>query len=88
MTKDRVVAFRAPEGFSADPLTDLLREGARELIAQAVEAELNELMRWMPHQRHLLCHDGSIRTTFGGRNYDDEDQHASVPNLPHATCCL
>ena len=41
MTKDTVVAFRAPEGFSADPLTDLLRQGARQLIAQAVEAELN-----------------------------------------------
>lgn len=40
MAKDTVVAFRAPEGFSADPLTDLLRQGARELIAQAVEAEL------------------------------------------------
>ena len=41
MTKDTVVAFRAPDGFSADPLTDLLRQGARHLIAQAVEAELN-----------------------------------------------
>ena len=41
MTKDTVVAFRAPEGFSSDPLTDLLRQGARQLIAQAVEAELN-----------------------------------------------
>ena len=41
MTKDRVVAFRAPEGFSPDPLTDLLRQGARQLIAQAVEAELD-----------------------------------------------
>ena len=41
MTKDTVVAFRAPDGFSPDPLTDLLRQGARELIGQAVEAELN-----------------------------------------------
>ena len=41
MTKDTVVAFRAPTGFSPDPLTDLLRHGARQLIAQAVEAELN-----------------------------------------------
>ncbi len=41
MTKDTVVAFRAPEGFSPDPLTDLLRQGARQLIAQAVEAELS-----------------------------------------------
>ena len=40
MTKDTVVAFRAPDGFSPDPLTDLLRHGARQLIAQAVEAEL------------------------------------------------
>jgi len=31
--KDRVVAFRAPTGFSPDPLTDLLRQGARQLIA-------------------------------------------------------
>jgi len=41
MTRDTVVAFRAPRGFSPDPLTDLLRQGARQLIAQAVEAELN-----------------------------------------------
>ena len=44
MTKDTVVAFRAPDGFSPDPLTDLLRQGARELIAQAVEAELNTFL--------------------------------------------
>lgn len=29
-----------PSGFSPDPLTDLIREGARKLIEQAVEAEL------------------------------------------------
>ena len=40
MTKATVVAFRTPDGFSPDPLTDLLRQGARDLIAQAVEAEL------------------------------------------------
>ena len=44
MTKDTVVAFRAPEGFSPDPLTDLLRQGARDLIAQAVEAELSAFL--------------------------------------------
>jgi transposase-like protein len=44
MTKDTVVAFRAPDGFSPDPLTDLLRRGARDLIAQAVEAELNSFL--------------------------------------------
>ena len=31
---------RGLEGFSPDPLTDLRHQGARQLIAQAVEAEL------------------------------------------------
>ena len=44
MTKDTVVAFRAPTGFSPDPLTDLLRQSARDLIAQAVVAELNAFL--------------------------------------------
>lgn len=34
MTKDTVAAFRAPDRFSPDPLTDLLRQGAGELIAR------------------------------------------------------
>ena len=31
-------------GFSSDPLTDILRSGARRLIEQAVEAELAALL--------------------------------------------
>ena len=41
MTQDTVVALRGRDGFSPDPLTELLRQGARQLIAQAVEAELS-----------------------------------------------
>jgi len=37
MNKDSVVAFRAPE-VNEDPLTELLRTGAKRLIHQAVEA--------------------------------------------------
>ena len=44
MTKATVAAFRAPSGFSPDPLTDLLRQGARDLIAQVVEVELNAFL--------------------------------------------
>jgi len=33
-----------PSGFSADPLTDLIRTGARQLIEQALEAELGALL--------------------------------------------
>jgi len=43
MSKDNVVTLQAPEGV-ADPLTELLREGAKRLIQQAVESELAELL--------------------------------------------
>ncbi len=39
MTQDNVAKLIQPEAFS-DPLTEVLREGARALLAQAVEAEV------------------------------------------------
>ena len=40
MPRDTMTALPDPNGFSADPLTDLIRSGARRLIEQALEAEL------------------------------------------------
>lgn len=41
MNDSNVVALRAPTG---DALGELLKEGARQLLAQAIEAELAELL--------------------------------------------
>lgn len=43
MSQDNVIAFHKPETIE-DPLTELLRTGAKRLIQQAVEAELSELL--------------------------------------------
>ena len=43
MDKGNVISFEKRELFE-DPLTDLIRNGTRQLIAVAVEAEVNELM--------------------------------------------
>jgi putative transposase len=46
MIQDNLVEFKTPEcqeSFS-DALSELLRQGARQIIAQAVEAELNEFL--------------------------------------------
>ncbi len=43
MTKTTITTFPDPHGFSPDPLTDILRAGARDLIQRAVEAELSVL---------------------------------------------
>jgi putative transposase len=40
MEQDNVVSIRRPDPPSGDPLTEVLRHGARALLAQAVEAEV------------------------------------------------
>jgi len=44
MTKLTLTTSVQPENSISDPLTDLLRSGARQLISQAVEAELQALL--------------------------------------------
>lgn len=55
MTNSTLRALPQPEAESTDPLTDLLRAGARDLIAQAVEAELQALLE---HHSQLKLPDG------------------------------
>jgi putative transposase len=40
MSKDNVIDFKKPETFLDDPITDVLRTGARKLLAEALEAEI------------------------------------------------
>jgi len=44
MSKDTIIEFKTPEAERTDPLTDLLRTGAQQLIANAVEVELLGLL--------------------------------------------
>ncbi|MGD9295396.1 MAG: transposase [Roseobacter sp.] len=58
MREDTITALPDPNGFSADPLTDLIRSGARQLIEQALEAELATLMAAFSGER---LEDGRAR---------------------------
>ncbi|XKI43205.1 IS256 family transposase [Altericista sp. CCNU0014] len=46
MTQDNLIEFKTPESQEcfSDALSDLVRQGARQIIAQAVEAELSEFL--------------------------------------------
>ena len=44
MTKNTVIDFARPSDFSSDPLTDVLRADAHELLATAVRAEVSEFI--------------------------------------------
>ena len=45
MKEDIVVAFRSPDDFKEDQLTDVLRIGTRKLLPQAVEAEVETFLK-------------------------------------------
>jgi putative transposase len=44
MSEDTIIALPDPSGSAPDPLTEVLRSGARRLIEQAIEAELSALL--------------------------------------------
>jgi transposase-like protein len=52
VTKSTLIPISQPEPDFSDPLTELLRQGARKLIARAVEAELKTLLE--ENADHLL----------------------------------
>jgi putative transposase len=62
MNTDTVVTLRQPGEF-ADPLTEVLRNGARQLLAQAVETEVAELLA---ANAHLTTEEGRQRLVRHG----------------------
>ena len=65
MTSDsRVVPLRKPETLD-DPLTAILRRGARQLLAQAIEAEVETFLATMKDQRLADGRERLVRHGFG-----------------------
>ena len=44
MTKDNLVEIEKSESSVDDPITDILRTGARKLLAEALEAEIESFL--------------------------------------------
>src|SRR5271169_5032596 len=64
MTENRVVALRQ-KGAIDDPLTEILRTGARRLIAQAVKAEFET---FLASTAELVLPDGRQRVVRHGHD--------------------
>lgn len=75
MNKSNVVALSGPAE-SADPLTELLRQGARELIQKAVEAELAEYLDSFQDRR---LEDGRAAVVRNGHHPERELQTGIGP---------
>ena len=66
MTQDNLVEFKTPETSErfSDALSDLVRQGARQIIAQAVEAELNEFLSQYQGLRDESGRQGVVRNGY------------------------
>ena len=71
MNKDNVISFENRELFE-DPLTDLIRTGARQLIALGVEAELDELMAKYDGQHTENGHRAVVRSGLPSATPDSD----------------
>ena len=63
MDKDNVISFEI-RGLFEDPLTGLIRNGARQLIALAVEAEVNEFIAKYDGQHTESGHRMVVRSGY------------------------
>ena len=44
MSNDNVILLKKPESIINDHITDILRQGARKMLAQALEAEIDHFI--------------------------------------------
>ena len=63
MSETTITQLPDPKGFTSDPFTDVLRNGARKLIEQAIHAELDALMSTISGKR---LEDGRARLVRHG----------------------
>ncbi len=63
MNKNNVIELER-RAISADPLTELLKEGARKLLAEAVESEVQELLAKYQDWRTESGHAGVVRNGY------------------------
>ena len=63
MPETTITHLPDPSGFCSDPFTDVLRDGARKLIEQAIHAELAALMNAFSGER---LEDGRARLVRHG----------------------
>lgn len=64
MSKNKIIELKKPGEFNEDPLTELLRNGARQLISDAVEAELQELLNQYAELKNEQGHRQIVRNGY------------------------
>ena len=64
MSEDTITQLPDPSGFTADPLTDLVRDGARKLLQKASRLNLRRCSHPMPvNEPRMVVHGWFVTAT-------------------------
>jgi len=64
MERNTVLALKKPETFVDDPITDILRSGARKLLAEALEAEIESFLAMYVDLKDTMGHQRITRNGY------------------------
>jgi hypothetical protein len=64
MSKNNVIDLKKTEAFVDDPITDILRQGARKLLAQALELEVAEFLQEYRQLKDETGHQRLVRNGY------------------------
>jgi putative transposase len=64
MKKDNVIEINKTETFTEDPLTEILRQGARSLLAQALEVEIETVLNQHKELKDQRGHQRVVRNGY------------------------
>ena len=78
MSKNRLIAIKKPDTFVDDPITEILRQGARNLLAQALEIEIESFIN---QYRELTDQSGRQRIVRNGHLPERQIQTGIGPVL-------
>ena len=92
MGQDNVVDFKTPEPFVDDPLTDVLRTGARKLLTEALETEIEGFLSQYRDLRDSQDRQRVVRNGY----LPERDIQPGIANRTvnqvlfdlHPPCCL
>ena len=64
MSQNNVIELKKPEPFVDDPITEIIRQGARKLLAQALEAEIELFINQYADLRDELGRQRIVRNGY------------------------
>ena len=64
MSQNSVIDLKKPEPFVDDPITEIIRRGARKLLAQALEAEIELFINQYDDLRDELGRQRIVRNGY------------------------